>query len=144
MFNILKLQPTIQTIPGAPHISIGPGNTSVVLKNVNFNYENGAQILKDLNFEVKSGQKVALVGGSGSGKSTIVRLLYRFYDPASGSVEIAGQNIRNLDLDSVRRKIAVVPQDTVLFHNDIKYNIHYANFERPIEGKFYHHQLKMV
>lgn len=93
----------------------------------------GLPILQKLSLEVPAGQKVAIIGGSGSGKSTVVRLLYRFFDPAGGRITIAGQDIRDVDLESVRKAISVVPQDTVLFNNTIEYNIHYANFDRPIE-----------
>lgn len=93
----------------------------------------GLPILQKLSLEVPAGQKVAIIGGSGSGKSTLVRLLYRFFDPAGGRITIAGHDIRDVDLESVRKAISVVPQDTVLFNNTIEYNIHYANFDRPIE-----------
>lgn len=76
-----------------------------------------------------SGQKVALVGGSGSGKSSIVRLLYRFYDPKAGRIAINGQDIRGVTLSSLRRAIAVVPQDSVLFHNSIFYNLQYGRLD---------------
>ena len=71
------------------------------------------------------------MGGSGSGKSTVIRLLYRFYSPKSGSVRIGGQDINSLDLASVRRSISVVPQDCVLFHNTIRHNIGYGNLGAP-------------
>ena len=71
------------------------------------------------------------MGGSGSGKSTVIRLLYRFYSPKSGSVMIGGQDINSLDLASVRRSISVVPQDCVLFHNTIRHNIGYGNLGAP-------------
>lgn len=93
----------------------------------------GVPILQSLTLEVPAGQKVAIVGGSGSGKSTIVRLMYRFFDPLGGRITIAGHDIRDVDLESVRKAISVVPQDTVLFNNTIEYNIHYADFSRPIE-----------
>ena len=73
------------------------------------------------------------MGGSGSGKSTVIRLLYRFYQPKSGAVLIGGQNIMGLDLGSVRRSISVVPQDCVLFHDTIKHNIGYGNLGAPTE-----------
>ena len=90
-------------------------------------------ILNGISFDVPSGKKVALVGGSGSGKSTIVRLLYRLYDAQSGSVAINGQNITDVKLDSLRRAIAIVPQDSVLFHDTIFYNIHYGNVQASEE-----------
>lgn len=84
-------------------------------------------ILKGLSFEVPSGKKAALVGGSGSGKSTVVRLLYRLYDADSGAILVNGQNVRDVTLDSLRRSISVVPQDAVLFHDTIYYNLLYGD-----------------
>lgn len=133
MFNLLALEPAIKSRPDALPLIVTPKNSSVLVKDVSFAYEGGHKILDGLSFEAKTGQKVALVGGSGSGKSTIVRLLFRFYDPTSGSIEIAGQNIKDYDLGSVRSHIAIVPQDTVLFHNDLRYNIHYADFNLPVQ-----------
>ena len=110
-------------------------NSTIRFQDVSFSYHElkGLPILQSLTLEVPSGQKVAIVGGSGSGKSTLVRLLYRFFDPSKGSITIAGHDIRHVNLESVRRAISVVPQDTVLFNNTIEYNIHYADFSRPIE-----------
>ena len=82
---------------------------------------------------MSAGQKVALVGGSGSGKSTIVRLLYRFFDPQKGRILINGEDIRDVSLESLRKAIAIVPQDTVLFNNTILYNIHYGDLNRSEE-----------
>lgn len=86
-----------------------------------------------MTFDVPAGKKVAIVGGSGSGKSTIVRLIYRFFDPQEGHVTLARHDIKEVNLDSLRKAISVVPQDTVLFNNTIEYNLHYADFNRPIE-----------
>jgi ATP-binding cassette subfamily B (MDR/TAP) protein 7 len=72
-------------------------------------------------FKFSAGKRVAIVGGSGSGKSTLIRLLYRFYEPKSGSIFIGGNNINNVELDSLRKNIAIVPQDSVLFHNTVYY-----------------------
>lgn len=96
----------------------------------------GIQILRNLSFRVPSGSKVAIVGGSGSGKSTIVRLMYRFFDPIEGRILIAGHDLRDIDVECVRRSISVVPQDTVLFNNTIEYNLHYADFDRPIQDVY--------
>lgn len=82
-----------------------------------------------LNLEIPSGKKIAIVGSSGSGKSTLYRLLYRFYDTSEGEIQIDGQNIKDITLDSLRSKISVVPQDTVLFNDSIKYNIVYGNLK---------------
>ena len=103
---------------------------SVRFEDVYFEYAKDQPILNGLTFEVEAGKKVALVGGSGSGKSTIVRLLYRFFDPQRGRILINGTDIRELSLESVRKAIAIVPQDTVLFNNSILYNINYGDFNR--------------
>lgn len=135
MFNILKLQPAIISKPNAPFITITPKNSTIEFDNVTFSYhgdnEESVQILKDLSFKVPSGSKVAIVGGSGSGKSTIVRLMYRFFDPNKGRILIAGHDLRDIDVECVRKSISVVPQDTVLFNNTIEYNLHYADFDSP-------------
>ncbi|KAH7290489.1 hypothetical protein KP509_30G050700 [Ceratopteris richardii] len=89
-------------------------------------YVEGRTILNDTTFEVPGGKSVAVVGTSGSGKSTILRLLYRLYDCQSGFIKIDGQDIQKVSLDSLRNSIAVVPQDTVLFNDSIFYNIHYG------------------
>ena len=115
---------------------LGTQQPSVKFENVYFEYTKDNLILKGLSFEVPAGKKVALVGGSGSGKSTIVRLLYRFQDPLQGRILINGQDIKNVDIESLRKVIAVVPQDTVLFNDTILYNIHYGNFNRPIEDVY--------
>lgn len=84
-------------------------------------------ILRGLTFEVPTGKKVAIVGGSGSGKSTIVRLLYRLFDADSGTITINGQDIRDVTLQSLRGAVSVVPQDAVLFHDTIYYNLLYGD-----------------
>ncbi len=78
-----------------------------------------------------AGKRVAIVGGSGSGKSTIIRLLYRFLEPSSGSISVAGRDIRSVDMEDLRRHVAIVPQDTVLFHDTIWHNISYGDLEAP-------------
>jgi ATP-binding cassette subfamily B (MDR/TAP) protein 7 len=105
----------------------------VRFENVYFEYVKDQPILNNLSFEVPAGKWIALVGSSGSGKSTIVRLLYRFFDPQNGRILINGKDIRDYSLDSLRRTIAIVPQDTVLFNNTIKYNINYGDFAKSEE-----------
>src|SRR5690606_29755273 len=95
--------------------------------NVNFSYQPQRPILRNLDLHIEAGTKTAIVGASGAGKSTIARLLYRFYDIDSGSITIDGQDIRQLTLESLRRAIAIVPQDTVLFNASIRENIAYGN-----------------
>ena len=87
----------------------------------------GKKILNELSFTVPAGKRVAVVGGSGSGKSTLIRLLYRFFEPTHGSIKIGNDNIQDIDVQCLRKEIAIVPQDSVLFHNTIKHNIHYGN-----------------
>ena len=96
-------------------------------KNVNFSYTKEKQVLYDFNLEVKAGQKVALVGSTGSGKTTVVNLLMRFYDVDSGEILIDDVNITDIDCDSLRRNTAIVLQDTVLFADSIENNLRYSN-----------------
>lgn len=96
-------------------------------KNVNFSYTKEKQVLYDFNLEVKAGQKVALVGSTGSGKTTVVNLLMRFYDVDSGEILIDDVNIKDIDCDSLRKNTAIVLQDTVLFADSIENNLRYSN-----------------
>jgi len=100
-------------------------------KNIDDN--NSRKILKKMSFDIDEGKTVALVGGSGSGKSTILRLLYKFYDSEGGKISLGGHDLQKLDSESVRKKIAVVPQDTVLFNESIFYNIQYGNLNSSRE-----------
>nr|QNH67934.1 ATP-binding cassette transporter subfamily B member 7 X1 [Brachionus plicatilis] len=136
MFDLTAIQAGVKEKPSAPNLIITPSKSAIVFDKVRFKYQEGADLFSDLSFEVPSGKKVAIVGGSGSGKSTIVRLLYRFYDPLEGRVLINGQDIRNVSLDSLRQKIGIVPQDTVLFNDTILYNIHYGNMKTNVEDVY--------
>ena len=98
-------------------------------ENVNFAYEPARAILKGVSFAVPAGHTVAIVGPSGAGKSTVSRLLYRFYDVTDGRIEIDGQDIRDVTQRSLRAAIGMVPQDTVLFNDTIRYNIRYGRWE---------------
>ena len=109
------------------------GDTSVRFENVNFNYEPNRQILFDMTFEIPAGHNIAVVGHSGSGKSTISRLLFRFYEVTSGSILVNGQDIRSITQKSLRKAIGIVPQDTVLFNESIYYNIAYGRPEASRE-----------
>lgn len=124
MFNVIDVPPEVVDKPGAPDLAIR--NASVTFENVTFAYDPDRQILKGISFTVPAGKTVAIVGPSGAGKSTISRLLFRFYDVAGGRILIDGQDIREITQASLRRNIGMVPQDTVLFNDTIKYNIRYG------------------
>jgi ABC-type transport system involved in Fe-S cluster assembly fused permease/ATPase subunit len=106
---------------------------SIRFENVSFDYDARRTIIQDISFEVPNGKKVALVGPTGAGKSTISRLLFRFYDPKEGAVYVNNQNIKDISQQSLRKMIGVVPQDTVLFNDTIYYNISYGNPEASEE-----------
>lgn len=133
MFGLLKLQSSIGAKPQAPALILSRDNASVDFESVAFEYVDGQPIFRDLTFHVPSGRKVAIVGGSGSGKSTVVRLLYRFFDAHSGRILVGGRDVRDVALDSLRAQISVVPQDAVLFHNSIFYNLNYGRREATRE-----------
>merc|ERR1719430_252098 len=133
MFQLLSVKPVISSLPAAPSLNITPENASIHFSNVNFQYIPGQPILRDLSFSVPPGQSYAIVGGSGSGKSTIIRLLFRFFEPNSGSIRVGNKTISNVNLDSLRRQIAIVPQDSVLFHNTIRHNIGYGDLSAGVE-----------
>jgi ATP-binding cassette subfamily B protein len=127
MFNVLARNPEIKDIAGAAPLVVTSGH--VRFENVQFAYEPDRPILKGLTFEVPAGKTVAIVGPSGAGKSTISRLLFRLYDVSSGKILIDGQDIRNVTQDSLRASIGMVPQDTVLFNDTIRYNIRYGRWD---------------
>ncbi|WP_127107788.1 ABCB family ABC transporter ATP-binding protein/permease [Pararhodobacter zhoushanensis] len=124
MFGLLSQAPDVVEKPGAKPLRLAGGH--VRLNDVAFSYETERAILKGVSIDVPAGQTVALVGHSGSGKSTIGRLLFRFYDVSGGALTIDGQDIRDVTLDSLHAAIGVVPQDTVLFNDTIYYNIAYG------------------
>ncbi|AXK79330.1 ABC transporter ATP-binding protein/permease [Pseudolabrys taiwanensis] len=127
MFSILARNPEIQDAPGAAPLTVSAG--VIRFDNVAFAYEPDRPILKGISFEVPAGKTVAVVGPSGAGKSTISRLLYRFYDLSAGRITIDGQDIAQVTQASLRRQIGMVPQDTVLFNDTIRYNIRYGRWE---------------
>ncbi len=125
MFGLTRVAPEIADGPEAMDLIVGHGQ--VEFKDVEFSYDDERSILKRVSFVIPGGKKVAVVGPSGAGKSTLSRLLFRFYDVSKGSILIDGQDLRSLTQDSLRRAIGIVPQDTVLFNDTIKYNIAYAD-----------------
>jgi ABC-type transport system involved in Fe-S cluster assembly fused permease/ATPase subunit len=124
MFRLLYQPQEVQDKPGAKPLAVSGGE--IRFENVVFAYEPARVVLKGISFTVPAGKTVAVVGPSGAGKSTISRILYRFYDIKSGSVTIDGQDIRDVTQASLRGVIGIVPQDTVLFNDTIRYNIAYG------------------
>jgi ABC-type multidrug transport system fused ATPase/permease subunit len=113
----------VQDVPNAPELKVSKG--AIDIRNVSFKY-NKKLVLNNLSLNIKPGEKVGLVGTSGAGKTTLVNLLMRLYDPARGAIFIDGQNIRNVAQDSLRENIAFIPQDTTLFNRTIRENIGYG------------------
>jgi ABC-type transport system involved in Fe-S cluster assembly fused permease/ATPase subunit len=124
MFGLLGQPAEIVDAPDAKPLQVRAGE--IIFDNVHFGYEPTREILKGVSFTLKPGQKLAFVGHSGSGKSTIGRLLFRFYDVTTGAVRIDGQDLREVTQSSLHASIGVVPQDTVLFNDTIRYNIAYG------------------
>ncbi len=127
MFEVLARNPEVKDAPGAMALVVSSG--SVRFEDVRFAYEAERPILKGLSFDVPAGKTVAIVGPSGAGKSTISRLLFRLYDISGGRITIDGQDIRNVTQSSLRAAIGMVPQDTVLFNDTIRYNIRYGRWD---------------
>ena len=124
MFRLLRKPQEVKDKPGAPDLKVTGGE--IRFDNVVFAYEPARTVLKGVSFMVPAGKTIAVVGPSGAGKSTISRILYRFYDIKSGSVTIDGQDIRDVTQASLRAAIGIVPQDTVLFNDTVRYNIAYG------------------
>ena len=124
MFRLLGENREIADKPDAKSLIVQGAN--IKFDHVNFGYDTKRQILFDVSFEVPAGHTVAVVGASGAGKSTLSRLLFRFYDINNGSISIDGQDIRDVTQASVRASLGIVPQDTVLFNDTIRYNIGYG------------------
>ncbi len=124
MFNLLDEESDIKDAIDAKPLEHKLGKIS--FENVSFSYNPDREIIKNINLVINPGETVAFVGTTGGGKSTLSRLLFRFYDPDIGSISIDGQNIRNVTQESLRKTIGIVPQDTVLFNDTIAYNIAYG------------------
>jgi ATP-binding cassette subfamily B protein len=124
MFKLLHQPQEVTDKPDAKPLAVSGGE--IKFDNVVFAYDPERIVLKGISFTVPAGKTVAVVGPSGAGKSTISRILYRFYDIRSGAVTIDGQDIRDITQASLREKIGIVPQDTVLFNDTIRYNIAYG------------------
>ena len=124
LFNVLEERPRIAPHSAAPDLALSAGD--IQFRQIEFAYRESDKVLKDFNLHIKGGQTVALVGISGAGKSTVSKLLFRFYDPTQGVISIDGTDIREINLPSLRKAIAVVPQDCVLFNDSLRENIRYG------------------
>ena len=124
MFRLMSEHQEVADKPGAKLLAVN--GARVEFRNVDFGYDTRRQILRDVSFDIPAGKTVAVVGSSGAGKSTLSRLLFRFYDIQNGNITIDGQDIRDVTQTSVRAALGIVPQDTVLFNDTIRYNIAYG------------------
>ena len=131
IFDILDMKPIIKNVENAK--KIGKIKGFVEFKDVSFSYDENTKVLKNVNFKVNKGEKIALVGATGAGKTTIVSLLSRFYDPTSGEVLVDGKNIKNVELESLRSQMGIMLQDTFLFSTTIMENIRYGRLDATDE-----------
>ena len=124
MFNLLKIKTNKKSSFEDLNLK---NNLDIEFKNVSFSYDGRRKILKNINLKILSKQKVALVGPTGSGKTSILRLLFKFYENYTGDILINNQNLKNINEDSLRKRLGIIPQDIVMFNDSIFYNIHYGN-----------------
>lgn len=130
LFQLQNYKINIQSVPNAPNLLLNPTNPGkIVFENVTFGYHPDRPILRNASFTIPAGEKVAIVGPSGLGKSTILKLIFRFYDVEQGRILIDGQDISKVSLESLRKAIGVVPQDTPLFNESILENIRYGRLD---------------
>ena len=134
LLELFKIQPNVVDAPHAESLTECKGN--IRWNNVRFSYDERRTALQDLSFECRPGTTTAFVGESGGGKSTIFRLMFRYYNCQSGSIEVDGRDVKDLTIDSVRGFIGVVPQDTILFNDTLMYNLKYANQDATDEDIF--------
>jgi ATP-binding cassette subfamily B protein len=131
VWNVLKEEPSVKERPNARPLP--PGSGQIVFDRVSFGYREGLPVLREFSLEIPAGRSVALVGATGSGKSTVARLLPRFYDVAEGRVLLDGADIRTLRLRDLRRSIGIVFEDTFLFSDTVRNNIAYGRLEATDE-----------
>ena len=126
----LSISPKVNSLSSAPNIKILKNKApTIIFKNVSFSYNKKLNVLDNINFSVDAGSKVALVGQSGAGKSSIINLISRFYDPVSGEISINQQNIKDLNINSLRNNIALVSQDTIIYNKSFLDNIKFGNLK---------------
>ena len=131
IFEILDTEPNIKDVPNP--VRLFDFSSSIEFDNVSFQYNSGDIVLTDINLRINKGEVVAIVGPSGSGKSTLVDLVPRFYDPVSGSIRIDDIDLRTIELKSLREKIGIVTQETILFNDTVRSNIAYGLDDCPLD-----------
>lgn len=127
MVEMLSLPHEVKDVPGATALSVSKGD--ILFDNIIFSFQKTRKVLEDISLAISGGQKVGLVGPSGAGKTTLVRLLLRFYDLTEGNILVDGQNVKGVTQESLRKNIALVPQDPILFHRSLLENIRYGRLD---------------